>query len=61
MMTMPKGYVKVVELSPKTLHIIRALIIGGTISFFVITSLFYNNPIVKEIMKLISDGLLTMW
>lgn len=58
---MPKGYVKEVELSPKTLHIIRALIIGGTISFFVITSLFHDNLIVKEIMKLISDGLLTMW
>ena len=61
MMTMPKGYVKPIELSQKTERIIGALIIGGTISFIVITSLFHDNPIVKEIMKFISDGGLTMW
>jgi len=61
MMTMPKGYVKEIELSRKMTAIVYASLIGGTISSIVIMDLYHDNPIVKEIMKLISDGLLTMW
>jgi hypothetical protein len=61
MMTMPKGYVKEIELSRKMTAIVYASLIGGTISSIVIMHLYHDNPIVKEIMKLISDGLLTMW
>ena len=53
-MTMPKGYVKEVELSPKTLLIIRALIISGSIGWLVIAALFHDNPIIKEIMNIMT-------
>ena len=61
MMTMPKGYVKEIELSRKMTAIVYASLIGGTISWIVIMHLYHDNPIVKEIMKLISDRMLTMW
>jgi hypothetical protein len=61
MMTMPKGYVKEIVPSRKMDAIGYASVIGVTISFIVITSLFHDNPIVKEIIKFISEGGLTMW
>ena len=53
MMTMPKGYSK--EPSRKTLVIVNALLFGGLTAFIVITSLLHDNPIVMEIMKVISE------
>jgi hypothetical protein len=51
MMTMPKGYSK--EPSRKTLVIVN--VFGGLTAFIVFTSLLHDNPIVMEIMKVISE------